>query len=125
MGGPGGRARVFFYSDGDPTLMVLTPKGKLLCNDNASPQLLDPFVEIPNPVAGDYKIWVGSANKEDFIPGVLVLTKKADVDLGTFNLGNLIQRPSIPQTVVEASAAAELTLQIQAMTDKLLHPRRR
>jgi heat shock protein HslJ len=45
-------ARVFYVSDGDPTLVVLTPKGELLCNDNVHSQLLDPFVEIEKPVAG-------------------------------------------------------------------------
>ena len=93
--------RAFFYSDGDPTLVILTPDGKLLCNDNANEQLLDPFVEITKPVAGEYRIWVGSAAKNQLIPGVLVLTTKPGVDLGTFELGKLIKRPSIPQTLAK------------------------
>lgn len=113
------RVRVFFYSDGDPTIVVLTPRGELLCNDNATEQILDPFVEIANPVAGDYRIWVGSAKEGDMIPGALVMTTKADVDLGTFKLGELIQRPSIPQTDVEPTAAATLNPQVEALTGRM------
>jgi hypothetical protein len=112
-------ARVFFYSDGDPTLTVLTPKGELLCNDNANAQLLDPFVEIAKPAAGQYRIWVGSAAKNQLIPGVLVLTTKPNVDLGTFDLGKLIQRPLIPQKI-EPSAPVTLTAQVQALADRAL-----
>ena len=41
--------RAFFYSDSDSTLVVLTPDGKLVCNDNANEQLLDPVLEIEGP----------------------------------------------------------------------------
>jgi len=98
--------RAFFYSDGDPTLMVLTPDGKLVCNDNAHEDLLDPIVEIEKPVQGMYRIWVGSAARNQLIPGVLVLTTKPSVDLGTFELGKLIKRPSIPQQVARPATAA-------------------
>ncbi len=112
--------RAFFYSDGDPTLMVLTPKGELLCNDNANAQLLDPFIEMENPVAGEYRIWVGSAAKNQLIPGVLVLTTKPNVDLGTFDLGKLIKRPSIPQKITTPATAVTLNPQVQAVFDKLV-----
>ena len=103
--GEADRVRAFFYSDGDPTLVVLTPDGKLLCNDNAHDGLLDPFVEIEKPVQGMYRIWVGSAARNQLIPGVLVLTTKPSVDLGTFELGKLIKRPSIPQQVAKPATA--------------------
>jgi hypothetical protein len=112
-------ARVFYVSDGDPTLVVLTPKGELLCNDNAHAQLLDPFVEIAKPVAGQYRIWVGSAAKNQLIPGVLVLTTKPGVNLGTFELGKLIKRPLIPQTITPTTPMT-LTAQVQALADKLV-----
>jgi heat shock protein HslJ len=112
-------ARIFYYSNGDPTLVVLTPKGELLCNDNANAQLLDPVVEITKPAAGQYRIWVGSAAKNQLIPGVLVLTTKPGVDLGTFELGKLIQRPAIPQKI-EPSAPVTLTAQVQALAERAL-----
>jgi hypothetical protein len=132
--GAADQVRAFFYSDGDPTLLVLTPNGEVLCNDNASDQLLDPFVEIKNPADGDYRIWVGSAAKNQLVPGVLVLTAQPGIDLGTFKLGNLIKRPSIPQTSVRPAdvvtptvtaagtpgAAAKMTEGIQALTERLL-----
>jgi hypothetical protein len=99
--------------------VVLTPKGELLCNDNANAQLLDPFVEIEKPAAGQYRIWVGSAAKNQLIPGVLVLTTKPGMDLGTFELGKLIQRPSIPQKITP-SAPVTLTAQVQALAEKAL-----
>jgi hypothetical protein len=112
-------ARIFYLSNGDPTLVVLTPKGELLCNDNAHAQLLDPFVEITKPVAGQYRIWVGSAVKKQLLPGVLVLTTKPGVDLGTFELGKLIQRPLIPQKITPAETVT-LTAQVQALVDKVV-----
>ncbi len=61
-------------------MVVLTPKGELLCNDNASAKILDPFVEVKNPAQGEYRIWVGSAEKDKLIPGMLVMTTKPTVD---------------------------------------------
>ena len=40
---------VFFVSDSDPTLVVLTPDGQLLCNDDAHEDLLDPAIEPQRP----------------------------------------------------------------------------
>lgn len=102
----------FFVSDHDPTLVVATPDGQVLCNDNANPHLLDPVIEIPNPVEGTYRIWVGSADAGQLIPGVLVLTTDPEVNLSTFSLGGLIRRPALPEILpepeVEAAAAAAL-----------------
>jgi heat shock protein HslJ len=116
--GKADRLRTFFYSDGNPTLMVLTPDGKLVCNDNATDQILDPFIELQNPVAGNYRIWVGSAEKDALIPGVLVMSTKPSVDLGTFNLGKLVKRPAIPQTA-QAPTVTDLGAQAKALADKL------
>lgn len=118
--GQADRVRAFFYSDGNPTLVVLTPKGELMCSDNANAQLLDPFIEIANPVAGEYRIWVGSAAKNQLVPGVLVLTTDSNVDLGTFDLGKLIKRPSIPQKVIRPTTPVMLNTQVQAMYDKFI-----
>jgi hypothetical protein len=117
--GDADKVRAFFYSDGNPTLVVLSPKGELFCNDNAGENLLDPFVEISKPVAGDYRIWVGSTAKNQLVPGILVLTTKSEVDLGTFDLTKLITRPAIPQTVVTTTVASKLAPQVQDLTDKL------
>ena len=98
--------KVFFVSNDDPTLVVLTPDGQALCNDDANSRLLDPVVQISNPVTGTYRIWAGSYTEGNLLPGILVLTTKPNVGLGTFNLGTLIQRAQIPEVVSEPPAIA-------------------
>ena len=93
--------RAFFYSDSDSTLVVLTPDGKLVCNDNANEQLLDPVLDIKDPVPGKYRIWVGSAANRQRIPGILVLTAKPELNLDTFELAKLVRRPTIPVTLAK------------------------
>ncbi|HSN78543.1 MAG TPA: copper resistance protein NlpE N-terminal domain-containing protein [Anaerolineae bacterium] len=113
----------FFISDSDPTLVVLTPDGQLLCNDDANPDVLDPVIEISEPVTGTYRIWVGSYAKNQLIPGVLVLTTRPEVNIGTFNLGGLIQRPLVPEVqpkpktagTRDAATAAIRELQAEAV----------
>ncbi len=42
--------RAFFLSNGDTTLVVQTPDGDFLCNDDTHPLLLDPSIVITAPV---------------------------------------------------------------------------
>lgn len=90
-------AEVFFMSDSDPTLVILTPDGQLLCNDDWHDDVLDPALQLSDAAAGVYKIWVGSYVKNQLIPGVLVLTTKPEVNLGVFSISGLIQRPPTPK----------------------------
>ena len=109
--------RAFFYSDSDSTLVVLTPDGKLICNDNANEQLLDPVLDIEDPVPGKYRIWVGSAANRQRIPGILVLTTKPDVNLDTFELAKLVRRPTIPVKLAKPApqvTAEEVKKEIEA-----------
>lgn len=92
----------FFYSDHDPVLVVETPAGDYLCNDDANNLLLDPVIELRDPAHGRYNIWVGSHAPGQLLPGVLVLTTRPEVNLGTFVLDDLITRASIPEDLVEA-----------------------
>ena len=107
-------AQIFFYSKDDPTLMILTPDGKLLCSDDASEQVLDPVIQLEKPVEGTYKIWIGSASKNQLIPGILALTTKREIDVASFSLGGLISRPALaaavaqPAPEIEKSALAKL-----------------
>jgi hypothetical protein len=87
----------FFLSDSDTTMLVVTPDGKTLCNDDANEDLLDPVIEIENPVSGRYEIWVGSYAKNQLVPGVLVLTANPEINIGTLDLGSLIRRPPLPE----------------------------
>ena len=47
---------------GDLTLMVLTPDGRYLCDDDT--RGLDPVVTIAPFVAGEYRVWVGTYDEE-------------------------------------------------------------
>lgn len=88
--------RAFTYSDADPALVIQTPEGKFLCGDDASTLMLDSQIEIANPPAGTYNIWVASAKPKQLLPTILVLTAHSDVTLANFQLGNLVKRPPLP-----------------------------
>lgn len=87
---------VFFYSDGDPTLAVQLPDGSYLCNDDSNDNLLDPQIFMPSPASGEYKIWVGSYDEGQLIPGLLVISANTTTNLGNFNPGALVKRAQVP-----------------------------
>lgn len=89
----------FVYSDHDPVLVIEQPDGTFLCNDDANALLLDPVLQLTEPITGVYNIWVGSYSPRQLLPGVLVITARDDVNLGTFGLGDLVQREPIPETL--------------------------
>jgi hypothetical protein len=91
--------RAFFYSDGDPTLIVRTPDGAYLCGDNTNSLILDPTVEISEPVTGTYDVWVGSTVATDLIPGFLVFTTRSDMNAAKLTLGSLVKRPAAPEVI--------------------------
>lgn len=88
--------RAFTYSDADPVLIVQTPDGNFHCGDDVSTLVLDSQVEIENPPAGIYNIWVGSAQPKQLLPTILVLTLRSDLSVSNFDLGSLVKRPAIP-----------------------------
>jgi hypothetical protein len=67
------RLRIFFVSSGDTTLVVQTPDGQYICNDDFVS--LDPAVELTHPPEGDYNIWVGSFSATEFVYGYLMITE--------------------------------------------------
>jgi S1-C subfamily serine protease len=68
--------RVFFEADGgeDPTLLVYSPAGEWICNDDA-PDSLNPMVSLTDPRPGSYVIWVGSYERGGYIDGTLSITE--------------------------------------------------
>jgi hypothetical protein len=75
--GSGSRLRLFFVPDGatdDTTLVVSTPNGDWLCNDDTYG--LNPGIDIDGAPSGVYAIWVGSYMPEQFIPGTLYFTER-------------------------------------------------
>jgi hypothetical protein len=65
--------RIFFLGEDDTTLVINTPSGQWLCNDDA-PGTLNPNVDIQNPAAGAYNIWVGTYSGGDPVNGTLTIT---------------------------------------------------
>lgn len=84
--------RMFFFSDHDPTLIVRTPDGSYHCNDDASRRIVDPEIDIDNPVQGRYAIWVGSFEANQTFPGFLVFTSDPMMRTSTLELRNLVRR---------------------------------
>lgn len=114
------RLKIFFNSDGNPTLLVQTPDNRLLCNDNTNTALLDPTVEIVQPGPGRYHIWIGSAQQRDLIPGFLVLTGHNEVHAGGLVLQDLVKRPAmvevLPLRARLVNAAARMQEALAAAT---------
>jgi len=84
--------RLFFFSDDDTTLTVVTPSGEVLCNDDAGAGLLDPSVDITSPDTGRYAVFVGSYSSGQLAPGFLVATSRNDISTASLNLGDLVTR---------------------------------
>lgn len=117
--------RIFFYSDSDSTLVIQQPDGDYLCADDVDENVLDAEVVAEKPSAGTYKIWVGSYEPDQLIPGLLVITARPDLSLGTFDPSVLVKREPIavepeataePAAMVRESAAETATLVVEADT---------
>ena len=89
--------RAFFHSDGDPTLVVRTPDGKFVCNDDTNRLILDPTVEISKPGPGRYDVWVGSTAAKDLVPGFLAFTTRNDMNAARLDLASLVKRSAAPE----------------------------
>jgi hypothetical protein len=62
-------------ADSDTTLLVNTPDGKWLANDDAD-GTLNPRITIEKPLSGRYEVWVGSVSRGAAIPGTLLITER-------------------------------------------------
>lgn len=107
--------RAFTYSDADPVLIVQTPTGEFLCADDANALALDSQLEIAKPAQGRYRVWIGSAEPNQLLPTVLVLTARPDVKLFNFQLGDLVKRPPVP----EENSALPASTQTNTVTDAI------
>lgn len=79
--GSSNRLRFFFIASdrGDSTMNVLAPNGNWYCNDDSgfedrNNNFYNPLVDIANPPAGTYLIWVGSYSSNNDHPGTLYIT---------------------------------------------------
>ncbi|MEZ4864296.1 MAG: hypothetical protein R3C14_23490 [Caldilineaceae bacterium] len=92
--------RIFFLSMGDPILVVATPDGEVLCNDDLNPLMLDPYVEIANPAPGRYAIYLGSFEGDVTTPGFLVVTSQ-EFNPATLDIAQMFPRTINPGAVGE------------------------
>jgi hypothetical protein len=97
--------RIFFYSDNDSTLVIQGPDGAYLCADDVDENVLDAEVVAEQPATGIYKVWVGSYEPNQLIPGLLVITARPDLSLSSFDPSALVRREPIAVAVEEASEA--------------------
>ena len=93
--------RVFFLSMGDPTMLLVTPSGEVLCGDDFNPLVLDPYIEIPDPQDGRYAVFMGSFEKDAVEPGFLVITGH-DQNPATMDLSQLFPRHVDPRAISES-----------------------
>jgi hypothetical protein len=89
-------------SDVDTTLVVVTPNGSVLCNDDAVD--LNPGLQISSPTAGSYAVWVGTYSpiENDFFP---------DAQL-TISTSGASTQPTTP-THLDRPAAASIPIKRQ------------
>jgi hypothetical protein len=92
--------RIFFMSGGDPTMVVVTPIGEVLCSDDLSPLVLDPYIEIADPPAGRYAVYMGSFENDATEPGFLVFTGH-DVNPATLDIAQIVPRKVDPAALGE------------------------
>jgi hypothetical protein len=107
--------RIFFYSDSDSTLVVQRPDGSYVCADDVDENVLDAELVAEEPSAGLYKIWVGSYEPDQLIPGLLIITARPDLSLASFDPRMLVKREPIaiePEEVAPAAAVARDAAQV-------------
>ncbi len=88
---------IFVYSDSDPVLVIETPEGEFLCNDDLDQIVLDPAIMLEDPAEGEYHIHVGSYAADEPALGYLVITEmNVSGELADLDLTPLLDRRDYP-----------------------------
>ena len=95
------KLRFFFLSMGDPSLVIVTPSGSVLCSDNLNPLVRDPYIEVENPEEGQYIAFLGTNQEGVNYPGFVVVTTK-DFNPATMNIAQLFPRKVDPRGIPQA-----------------------
>lgn len=67
--------RFFARSDADVTLLISDPNGRFLCNDDVLPgRNTNPMVDLYQPRAGQYDVWLGTSEAGQSAPATLYVT---------------------------------------------------
>ena len=76
---PADRLRFYVRANGgDSTLVVHSPDGRWLCDDDSG-RGTNPLIDLPSPPAGTYEIWVGSYRHDQNLRATLMLTGGDDI----------------------------------------------
>lgn len=102
--------RLFFLSMGDPSMVVVTPDGDVVCNDDLNPLMLDPYLEFENPIPGRYAIFIGNFEGNTTTPGFLVATGQ-DYSPATMDIAQMFPRHTNPGAVGEPHPVNVLELE--------------
>lgn len=72
-----GKYDLFFYadSDADTGLIIRTPDGNWVCNDDGLNRGLDPTVQILRPKSGKYSVWVAVIETPNTSPATLLISE--------------------------------------------------
>lgn len=103
------RLRIFFFGGGDATMVVVTPDGSVLCNDDVNPLVLNPMIDIEAPATGRYAIFMGSFEGHAIEPGFLVFTS-TDLNPVTLDLGALVPVELNPDAIPAERLPASVLL---------------
>lgn len=68
------RLSFFFISDGDTTMVINEPDGDWYCADDTG-NTFHPDLTFRSPEEGQYDIWIGSFDSDDFVNGTLYVTE--------------------------------------------------
>ena len=101
--------KVFTISLGDPTLVLVTPSGEVLCADDFNPLVLDPMIELKDPEVGRYAAFIGSFENDAVEPGFLVITSH-DIDPARMDLAQMFPRHIDPRATNETLSIDVLEL---------------
>jgi serine protease Do len=118
--------RFFVLGLGDPVMVVVTPSGEIVCNDDYTPLVSDPYIEIADPEEGRYAIFVGSFEDSAVRPGFVVVTSQ-DSNPAMLDLNHLFPRQAnaallrtpISRTAILVDAAAQVTPSAPLTTTEL------
>ena len=71
--------RTYFEAQQDTTIIVETPDGEFICNDDADGNgNLNPLVDIAEPVEGEYRVYLGTFDPAFAVEGSLTVTVSSD-----------------------------------------------
>lgn len=72
--------RIFFESETDTTLIVQTPDGAFVCDDDVEKERnFNPLVDILNPAEGTYRVYIGGFDPENTFTGTLTITESVEM----------------------------------------------